>query len=126
MVVIGGDDNYKNEDEEKQSLISRWARRRIVSSQLKEEFLDGRKSFVFSWNRKHRPIHEEALLHYFDPNKKGQKFEYQPPAVMPAEPGKTGLNENVHPSSTGDFKPIGRCVFRLHKKSFPIDMCDWI
>ena len=73
VVVIGGDDNYKNEDEEKQSLVSRWARRRIVSSQLKEEFLDGRKSFVFSWDRKHRPIHEEALLHYFDPSRKGQK-----------------------------------------------------
>ena len=41
--------------------------------------MDGRKSFVFSWNKKHREIHEEALLHYFDPNKKGQKFEYQPP-----------------------------------------------
>ena len=23
-------------------------------------------------------IHEEALLHYFDPSKKGQKFDYQP------------------------------------------------
>ena len=40
--------------------------------------MDGRKSFVFSWNKKHRAIHEEALLHYFDPSKKGQKFEYQP------------------------------------------------
>ena len=40
--------------------------------------MDGRKSFVFSWNKKHREIHEEALLHYFDPSKKGQKFEYQP------------------------------------------------
>ena len=41
--------------------------------------MDGRKSFVFSWKKKHREIHEEALLHYFDPSKKGQKFEYQPP-----------------------------------------------
>ena len=41
--------------------------------------MDGRKSFVFSWNKKHRAIHEEALLHYFDPSRKGQKFEYQPP-----------------------------------------------
>ena len=40
--------------------------------------MDGRKSFVFSWDKKHRVIHEEALLHYFDPSKKGQKFEYQP------------------------------------------------
>ena len=41
--------------------------------------MDGRKSFVFSWNKKHRAIHEEALLHYFDPSRKGQKFEYQSP-----------------------------------------------
>ena len=40
--------------------------------------MDGRKSFVFSWNKSHRAIHEEALLHYFDPSKKGQTFEYQP------------------------------------------------
>ena len=40
--------------------------------------MDGRKSFIFSWNKKHRLIHEEALRHYFDPTKKGQKFEYQP------------------------------------------------
>ena len=40
--------------------------------------MDGRKSFIFSWNKKHREIHEDALLHYFDPSKKGQKFEYQP------------------------------------------------
>ena len=37
-----------------------------------------KKSFIFSWNTKHTAIHEEALLHYFDQRKKGQKFEYQP------------------------------------------------
>ena len=32
-------------------------------------------------------IHEEALLHYFDPEKKGQKFEYQPRTLhIPADP----------------------------------------
>ena len=41
--------------------------------------MDGRKSFVFSSNKNHRVIHEEALLHYFDPSKKGQKFDFQPP-----------------------------------------------
>ncbi len=79
IIVIGGDDNYKNEDEEDQVVISRWAKSKI-SSQFGEEFLDGRKSFIFSWNKKHRAIHEEALLHYFDPSKKGQKFDYQPKA----------------------------------------------
>ena len=29
---------------------------------------------MFSWDDGHRPIHEEALLHYFDPDKKDKKF----------------------------------------------------
>ncbi|CAH3179138.1 unnamed protein product, partial [Porites evermanni] len=73
LIVIGGDDSYKDSSEEKNSFLSRWARRKI-SSQFSEEYLDGRKSFIFSWNKKHRPIHEEALLHYFDPDKKEKKF----------------------------------------------------
>ena len=72
-MVIGGDSNYKDEDDERQNVLSRWALR-IVNLQLKEEFRDGRKSFVFSWNEKHRPIHEEALLHFFDPSKAGIRF----------------------------------------------------
>ena len=75
-MVIGGDSNYKDEDDERQNVLSRWALR-IVNLQLKEEFRDGRKSFVFSWNEKHRPIHEEALLHFFDPSKAGVKFAPQ-------------------------------------------------
>ena len=77
LIVIGGDDQYSNASEEERSVISRWARRKI-SSQFQEELMDGRKSFIFSWNKKHRAIHEEALLHYFDPNRKGHKFEYHP------------------------------------------------
>jgi len=72
-VVIGGDSNYKDEAEERQNVLSRWALR-IVNLQLKDEFRDGRKSFVFSWNEKHRSIHEEALLHFFDPGKAGFRF----------------------------------------------------
>ena len=85
LIVIGGDDQYRDEDEKERTVISRWARRK-VASQFNDEYLDGRKSFIFSWNEKHREIHEEALLHYFDPDKKGQKFEYQPkpkPVPMP-------------------------------------------
>ncbi|XP_022804645.1 uncharacterized protein LOC111341875 [Stylophora pistillata] len=76
IVVIGGDDNYEGNGEENREVISRWAKRK-VSSQFSEEYLDGRKGFIFSWNKQHRAIHEQALLHHFDPNKKGQKFEYQ-------------------------------------------------
>ena len=73
LVVIGGDDNYKDSSEEQGSFLSRWARRKI-SSQFSEEYLDGRNSFIFSWDKKHRSIHEEALLHYFNPGKKDEKF----------------------------------------------------
>ena len=75
IIVIGGDDNYTNEDEEDQFVISRWAKRK-VSSQFSEEFLDGRKGFIFSFNKKHRPIHEEALTHFVDSGKKEQRFVY--------------------------------------------------
>ena len=77
LIVIGGDDQYRDGDEEERAVISRWARRK-VASQFNEECLDGRESFIFSWNKQHREIHEEALLHYFDPSKNGQRFEYQP------------------------------------------------
>ena len=77
LIVIGGDSYYKDEDEEDRFVISRWSRRK-VASQFNEEYLDGRKSFIFSWDTKHRPIHEEALRHYLDPSKKGFKFVYIP------------------------------------------------
>ena len=91
IIVIGGDDNYRGEIEEESVVISSWAKRKVIS-QIGEEYLDGRKSFTFSWNRQHRAIHEEALLHHFDPNKKGQKFKYQrtpqvkKPEMLPVEP----------------------------------------
>ena len=74
IIVIGGDDNYEDDGEENRVVLSGWSKEKI-SSQFNEEYLDGRKSFIFSWNEQHRKIHEEALLHYFDANKKGQKFE---------------------------------------------------
>ena len=88
IVVIGGDDNYRNAAEEEKAVLSRWAKRQI-SSQFKEEFMDGRMSFIFSWDKEHRPIHEEAMLHFLDPGKKGGKFE---PKLQPSKPavGTTG------------------------------------
>ena len=87
IIVIGGDNKYKGEDEEEREVISRWAKRK-VSSQFGEECLDGRKSFIFSWNKQHRVIHEQALRHHFDPNKKGQKFHYQ--RQFPHQESKSG------------------------------------
>ena len=46
-------------------------------SQFSDDFLDGSKGFIFSWNKQHREIHEKALLHYFQSSKRGLKFEYQ-------------------------------------------------
>ncbi|KAL9963895.1 hypothetical protein ACROYT_G027450 [Oculina patagonica] len=101
LIVIGGDDNYKSKDEEESSVISRWALRKI-SSQFQKEFLDGRKSFVFSWDKQHRPIHEEALLHFLNPNKKGQKFEYQPKERPRGQESKTENREKNKEEDDGD------------------------
>ena len=74
FVVIGGQDKYEDRDEEDSRVLSRWARRKIMS-QFTEDFLDGSTSFVFSWGEKHRPIHEEALLHLLLPGNRGKKFQ---------------------------------------------------
>ena len=104
IIVIGGDDNYKGVDEENREVISRWAKRK-VSSQFSEEYLDGRKSFIFSWNKQHREIHEQALLHHFDPNKRGQKFEYQPDQRKEVPKAAT-----PPPSRSRDVTPLRRCT----------------
>ena len=107
LIVIGGDDQYKGEDEEERVVISRWARRK-VASQFSEEYLDGRKSFIFSWNKQHREIHEEALLHYFDPSKTGQKFEYR--RKPKPEPVPKREESDISPLATGDIhKQVGLC-----------------
>ncbi|CAH3152784.1 unnamed protein product, partial [Porites evermanni] len=82
LIVIGGDSCYKNEDEEARCVISRWAKRKMAL-QFGEEYLDGRQSFIFSWDERHRPIHEEAMRHFLDPEKRGSKFEYTPPRPLP-------------------------------------------
>ena len=85
LIIIGGDDNYERREEEKKTVISRWAWRK-VSSQFEKEYLDGRKSFIFSWRKNHREIHERALLHFFEPSKVEEKFDYHPPEMsLPAD-----------------------------------------
>ena len=71
LLVIGGDEHYKEEDEKEKHFLSDWARKADFCRYFRAEDVDGRRSFIFSSNKKHRPVHEEALLHYFDPNKKG-------------------------------------------------------
>ena len=92
IIAIGGDDNYKDAAEEQSSVLSRWARRK-VSSQFDEQFLDGRKSFIFSWDREHRPIHEEAMLHFLDPEKKGETFVPKPVPVEASSNDPEGVTK---------------------------------
>ncbi|XP_031570343.1 uncharacterized protein LOC116304711 isoform X2 [Actinia tenebrosa] len=68
LIVIGGDDNYKDQEERDKSPLSRWAWRKI-SSQFTEDYVNGVRSFIFSWEEDHHPIHEEALEFYLDPKK---------------------------------------------------------
>ncbi|XP_068685962.1 uncharacterized protein [Montipora foliosa] len=103
MIVIGGDDNYKDEDEENEQFISRWARRK-VSSQFNDEYMDGRKGFILSWNEKHREIHEEALRHFLDPSKRGTNFEYKPKRKLSPRP-ETASAHPVQQSRRGNFSP---------------------
>ncbi|XP_019636255.1 PREDICTED: uncharacterized protein LOC109478883 [Branchiostoma belcheri] len=63
VVVIGGDDRYK-EGEQDSSVLSTWAYHKIAA-QFDDSYLDGRRGFVFSWDERHNPVHEEALGRYF-------------------------------------------------------------
>ena len=97
IVVIGGDDNYKNAAEEEKAALSGWAKRQI-SSQFKEEFVDGRISFIFSWDKEHRLIHEEAMLHFLDPGKMGETFE---PKLQPSKPAVDTIQVKWYNRSQG-------------------------
>ena len=105
LIVIGGDDSYKDENEEDTAFISRWAKRKI-SSQFSEELIDGRKSFIFSWNQKHRPIHEEALVHFLDERKRGEKFEYHPKGKS-SQVAETAMSRKAD-ASTWERDPWGK------------------
>jgi len=82
LIVIGGDDNYKADEH---AFLSQWAWRKIYS-QFTEDFIDGTTSFIFSWDKEHKPIHEEALNFYLDPRKPKQKFVTRKPVVTQQEP----------------------------------------
>ena len=77
LIIIVKDERYENKEEEETQFISRWVAKNIIHPQVCREFVDGRKSFVFSWNEEHRPIHEEAMLHFLDSNN-GQAFNPNP------------------------------------------------
>ena len=132
LIVIGGDSNYKNEEEEARSVISRWAKKK-VASQFGEEYLDGRQSFIFSWDEKHRPIHEEAMQHFLDPDKRGFKFECTPPRPLPKHTPpvvhhqplpKPEATELPQPAATRPGQQVGNVSFL---SSFVVlqNRCPW-
>ena len=86
--------------------------------------MDGRKSFVFSWNKKHRAIHEEALLHYFDPSKKGQKFEYQPPQAPSSQTPQSASSTELEKESVEDDRAqqLSSLVSRIEMGK---EVSDW-
>ncbi|XP_035681882.1 uncharacterized protein LOC118419553 [Branchiostoma floridae] len=60
LVVIGGDEKSSAAD---RKVVSNWVRYK-VASQFEDEYLDGRRGFVFSWGKSFYPVHEEACQQY--------------------------------------------------------------
>ncbi|KAI8513755.1 hypothetical protein Bbelb_080790 [Branchiostoma belcheri] len=86
VVVIGGDDRYKD-GEQDTSVLSTWAYHKIAA-QFDDTNLDGRRGFVFSWDQRHNPVHEGALGSYLSAilsDKPGleEPFKPSPPKVPP-------------------------------------------
>ena len=68
-----------------------------IWSQFSPEYLDGRKSFIFSWDKQHRIIHEDALVHFLNKTNEGQVFQ----PVTKIEPlQKEAENIKVEPEET--------------------------
>ena len=102
--MIGGDDNYK-ENEQDESFLSQWAWTKICP-QFTEDDMNGVKSFIFSWDESHNPIHEEALQFYLDPTNSGQKFVPRPRPPKPIEsPPEASQDRQLPPGpSHTEFK----------------------
>ncbi|XP_019636252.1 PREDICTED: uncharacterized protein LOC109478881, partial [Branchiostoma belcheri] len=88
VVVIGGDDRYKD-GEHDNSVLSTWAYNKIAA-QFDDSYLDGRRGFVFSWDERHNPVHEEALGRY----------------LVAISSGQRGLEEPFKPSPTSSLLPL--------------------
>ncbi|XP_078602562.1 uncharacterized protein LOC144876777 [Branchiostoma floridae x Branchiostoma japonicum] len=102
LVVIGGDDRYKDGEQNK-SVLSTWAYHK-VAAQFDDTYLDGRRGFVFSWDERHNPVHEEALDGYLRAITSGQPGLEQP--FKPTPPSSTLLEpEPIRPTSTATNRP---------------------
>ena len=99
LIVIGGDNHYGEEQDV--ACLSKWAWRKMYS-QFTEEYMDGTKSFIFSWDKDHQSIHEEAMKFYLDKNRNPlEKFVPTPPPKVKPEPPKPHyLDEPKVPKKT--------------------------
>ena len=93
--------------------VKLWSR-----SQFGEEYLNGRNSLIFTWNKQQRVIHEEDLLHHYDPNQRRQKVEDQPCRRMGQIEAKTPpplRSIEVIPS-------FGRCYSTLGERQYELKL----
>ncbi|XP_035681613.1 uncharacterized protein LOC118419358 [Branchiostoma floridae] len=76
LVVVGGDESSRAD----RKVVSDRIRYK-VASQFDDEYLDGRRGFVFSWGENYYPVHEEAFnqyLHAIGSGEKGLKRAFAP------------------------------------------------
>ncbi|XP_078684625.1 uncharacterized protein LOC144918060 [Branchiostoma floridae x Branchiostoma belcheri] len=113
LVVIGGDDRYKD-GEQDTSVLSTWAYHKIAA-QFDDTYLDGRRGFVFSWDERHNPVHQEALGSYLRAITSGQPGLQQPftptpppkplPKPEPSRPPSTSTDQKKSQTPRTDPKP---------------------
>ncbi|XP_078684635.1 uncharacterized protein LOC144918063 [Branchiostoma floridae x Branchiostoma belcheri] len=113
LVVIGGDDRYKA-GEQDTSVLSTWAYHKIAA-QFDDMYLDGRRGFVFSWDERHNPVHQEALGSYLRAITSGQPGLQQPftptpppkplPKPEPSRPPSTSTDQRKSQAPRTDPKP---------------------
>ncbi|XP_066287405.1 uncharacterized protein [Branchiostoma lanceolatum] len=87
LVVIGGDEKSSAADTK---VVSDWVRYK-VASQFEDEYLNGRRGFVFSWGKSYYPVHEEAFQQYLRAIGSGKDGLDKPfsPTIQPLPPPKT-------------------------------------
>ncbi|XP_078684623.1 uncharacterized protein LOC144918057 [Branchiostoma floridae x Branchiostoma belcheri] len=81
LVVIGSDEKSSAADGK---VVSNWVRYK-VASQFEDEYLDGRRGFVFSWGKSYYPVHEEAFQQYLraiDSGRDGLDKPFSPAPVQ--------------------------------------------
>ncbi|KAI8510474.1 hypothetical protein Bbelb_113900 [Branchiostoma belcheri] len=108
LVVIGGDDRYKA-GEQDTSVLSTWAYHKIAA-QFDDTYLDGRRGFVFSWDERHNPVHQEALGSYLRAITSGQPGLQQPfkpttPKQEPSRPPSASTDQRKSQAPRTDPKP---------------------